>query len=98
MNESEKVRKAIKSATPRFLITYDKKGDYDYRDLYTLLEKWHAQEVLESVWMVRMGATVESIFNTLKREGLDADDGILVIQVDNAPLASDNTNRDPKRI
>lgn len=63
-----------------YLISYDLKRVKNYPRLYTCLNAWGAQRLLESLWMVRLPARAPAIIAILAR-CIDGDDAIAVIEV-----------------
>lgn len=79
-----------------FLVSYDlNRPGQQYASLINRLEQLGARRVLYSQWMLRTATPVEALRNDLQRF-LDAGDGILVVDVTNAPMAWSNLQSEIK--
>lgn len=63
-----------------YLISYDLRKQRNYQPLYKQLSDWHAQKLLESLWLAELRGPAEAIVNILKTL-TDQDDGLAVIEI-----------------
>ena len=66
-----------------FFIAYDlDKPDRNYKAVYSLLEKWGAERILESIWAMKSDSTVQEIRKAMKapKGPIVANDRLLVVQ------------------
>lgn len=63
-----------------YLISYDLKGQRDYKGLYDILRHWKATRILESLWLADRDLDAEVMMEVLDTV-LDEDDKAVVIQL-----------------
>lgn len=79
---------------PLYFISYDKRGTYDYEELYEELSKYNAVAVLESTWCFEISGTTCTALRDHFKQFLDSDDGLLITE--SSSWASSKTNGTPK--
>jgi hypothetical protein len=62
------------------LISYDLKKVKNYPYLYTCLNQWKAQRLLESLWVANVAGPPETVRDILKAY-IDGDDAIVVVEL-----------------
>jgi hypothetical protein len=63
-----------------FAISYDQHRDRDYTPIWTLLRRWGAARVLESLWLANLNASAGTVRETI-RQATRNEDSIVVIEL-----------------
>jgi hypothetical protein len=72
----------------RFLVSYDlRKPDRNYEPLWNRLRDWKGMRALESAWIIEWTTTSVLLRDDLMKY-IDANDGLLVVKVDDAAWLS----------
>ncbi len=64
-----------------YFVDYDLRGQRDYQELYTALEKLNAIRFLESSWCFKHSNTTAAQVRDYLKQHVDANDGIMVSSV-----------------
>jgi hypothetical protein len=63
-----------------YAISYDQHRDRDYTPVWTLLHRWGAQRVLESLWLANLQGSAGEVRETI-RQTTKNEDSIVVIEL-----------------